>query len=113
RQVGRAVLSFRRRLPRRCAQLPGSFNAAFGAGLVRTINYDVNAALCDRIGDRRESEVVNRSSLAGRSLPSASRAPIFTSRAILSAYGLATKGGDVQTRSPGNAARRRSRFVDR
>ena len=44
---------------------PGAFNAAFGDGSVRTINYDIDPVLFDSIGDRRDGEVVDLSALSG------------------------------------------------
>jgi prepilin-type N-terminal cleavage/methylation domain-containing protein/prepilin-type processing-associated H-X9-DG protein len=44
---------------------PGAFNAAFGDGSVRTINYDVDPVVFDRIGDRRDGEVVDQSQISG------------------------------------------------
>jgi prepilin-type N-terminal cleavage/methylation domain-containing protein/prepilin-type processing-associated H-X9-DG protein len=43
----------------------GGFNAAFGDGSVRTINYDVDPNVFDHIGDRRDGEVVDQSQISG------------------------------------------------
>jgi prepilin-type processing-associated H-X9-DG protein len=44
---------------------PGAFNAAFGDGSVRSINYDVDPVVFDHIGDRRDGEVVDLSQISG------------------------------------------------
>jgi prepilin-type N-terminal cleavage/methylation domain-containing protein/prepilin-type processing-associated H-X9-DG protein len=43
----------------------GGFNAAFGDGSVQTINYDVDPVLFNRLGDRRDGEIVDLSQLSG------------------------------------------------